>query len=957
MHNQPTPKALQTPAARMALLATALAIIPAFFPGAGFVISANIYPSLHTIIEVIAIAIGCLVFTLAWESRSHRSPATLLLACAFFAAALLDLGHLLAYPGMPDFITPNSAHKAISFWLAARLIVSAALLPFALRPLAGPSVSPATANRQAFGALAVALLLSWLFIFHPEMIPATFIQDKGLTPFKVVFEWSLIILNGSAALLLARRFKAHGHPSDLWLAAAAWIMALAEVFFTLYSTVSDCYNLLGHVFKTTAYLLAYQALIKYIVSQPYTKLDAEIIRYRTILETAHDGIYVVNLQGRIVDSNAAFARMLGYTPDEIRQMHVVDIEASKSAEEIAAVIEHLCNEKPNTLFETSLRGKDGRVIDVEIAISLGHLPDGDFLVVAARSLADRKTRESLSLAGEVFQRAHVGLLITDPNGVIVELNPAVCTITGYQREELLGGKTSILKSGRHNTDFYTAMWTTLLSEGFWSSEICNRRKNGELYYELLSITAIRNRDKQVINYLAVFTDITTRKLAEENMRRIAHFDALTGLPNRLLLADRLDQAFAQNRRSGKLLAICFMDLDGFKQINDNLGHEIGDLLLKEVAVRLQSLLRASDTIARLGGDEFVMLITGLNSEEECCQTLDRILGSIATPYALVGNTPSEISASIGVTLHPADASNPDTLLRHADQAMYAAKQAGKNCYQLFDTRMEQRLQARLDTLRRVARGLSAGQFQLHYQPKVDYFEQTVIGIEALIRWQHPILGNLMPSEFLPLLEDDDLALVLGEWVVREALRQGRAWQAEGINLCISVNAFPRQLQRLDFPDVVKKAIEEVWPDLPAGRLMIEITETAALRELESVQKVIQRCRTYGIAFSLDDFGTGYASLSYLRQLTVDELKIDQSFVRDMLVDAEDLSIINGLIGLGRAFNLKVVAEGVETGELADRLAELGCAIMQGYGIARPMPASQLGPWLKKFSENSLRNCS
>jgi diguanylate cyclase (GGDEF)-like protein len=418
-----------------------------------------------------------------------------------------------------------------------------------------------------------------------------------------------------------------------------------------------------------------------------------------------------------------------------------------------------------------------------------------------------------------------------------------------------------------------------------------------------------------------------------------------------LLADRLNQAIAQNQRNKKILAICFMDLDGFKLINDSLGHEAGDLMLKEVGTRLQSLLRGSDTVARLGGDEFVMLISDLGTEEECSQALQRILQSIATPYALVGDTLSEISVSIGVTLYPADSSDPDTLLRHADHAMYAAKQAGKNCFQLFDARMEQRLQARQETLRRVARGLTAGQFLLHYQPKVDCRSNQVIGVEALIRWNHPILGNLTPNEFLPLLEDDDLALSLGEWVFREALRQGRLWAAEGIDLCISVNAFPRQLQRPNFPDIVAKAVADLWPDLPPGKFMIEITETAALRELDSIQKTIQACREFGVAFSLDDFGTGYSSLSYLRQLTVDELKIDQSFVRDMLVDTEDMSIINGLIGLGRAFDLKVVAEGVETDAHIHRLLEQGCNIMQGYGIARPMPAEKLGPWLIEFSEH------
>jgi diguanylate cyclase (GGDEF)-like protein/PAS domain S-box-containing protein len=937
--------------ARLAAIASLLALLAALITGTRLFESGAIFLPLHTIIETISVIIGGAIFALVWESRTHHSKGTLLLACGLLAASLLDLAHLLSYAGMPDFITPNTAQKAINFWLAARLTAAISLLIFALRASDASVASNRRSRWLFFGAIAYSVSVSWILLGFSENIPATFIPGLGLTPFKIAMEWLVMTINIVAAIFLLRRYLAYQHPFDQWLAAASWVMALAEIFFTLYATVTDLYNLLGHFYKIAAYLLAYRALVTHIVRLPYEKLAYEADRNRTILETAQDGIHLVNMQGRVIDANRAFAEMLGYNAEEIRQLQVSDFEAAKSPAEVAALIESLRQNQTSALFETQLRRKDGKLIDTEIAMNLAQLAGEEFLVVAARNIADRKASDSLRLAGKVFKNAHVGLLITDTNGSIVEINPTACEITGYEHDELIGKNPSLLKSGQHPEFFYQDMWGSLLADGFWSNEICNRRKNGELYHELLSITAIRDRHDQPINYLAVFSDITRRKLAEDKMRQIAHFDALTGLPNRLLLADRIDQAIAQNQRNKKILAICFMDLDGFKLINDSLGHEAGDDLLKEVGTRLQSLLRGSDTVARLGGDEFVMLISDLGSEDECSLALQRILQSVATPYVLVGNTLSEISVSIGVTLYPADNSDPDTLLRHADHAMYAAKQAGKNCFQLFDARMEQRLQARQETLRRVARGLTAGQFQLHYQPKVDCRSKQVIGVEALIRWNHPILGNLTPNEFLPLLEDDDLALALGEWVFREALRQGRLWAAEGIALCISVNAFPRQLQRPNFPDIVAQAIADLWPDLPPGKFMIEITETAALRELDSIQKTIQACRELGIAFSLDDFGTGYSSLSYLRQLTVDELKIDQSFVRDMLVDAEDMSIINGLIGLGRAFNLKVVAEGVESDAHIQRLLEQGCNIMQGYGIARPMPAEKLGPWLTEFSDH------
>ena len=940
------PTLLRSPQGKLAVLLSLGLGFTLLSPGLQQLHLATGYLPLHAFAETISIIFGCIIFALTWESRAHRSQATLLLASAFLAAALFDFCHLLSYQGMPDFITANGMQKAGNFRLAGRLTTLVALLAFALRSSKPQAASPTLAKLQLFATLGCSILICWLLLT---------LSDNISLPGGIGTEIAFICLNGLTALMLARRFARQRHPFDGWLATSAWVMGLAEIFLSFSSNPGDLPGLFSHAYKIAAYLFAYRALITHIVRQPYPRLAAEASRSRSIFETSLDGIHLIDMRGKVIDANPAFAAMLGYTCDEIRELRVTDFEAGKSPAEMANILEQMRRGQAHTLFETKLRRKDGNLIDAEVAINLARLPEDEFLVVAVRNLADRKAKDHLKLAGEVFQHAHVGLLITDAEGKIIELNPMTSEITGYCRDELIGQTPAILKSGTHEKEFYADLWNSLLHKGFWSGEICNRRKGGELYHELLSITAIHDNNGAEVNYLAVFSDITRRKSAEEEMRRIAHFDALTGLPNRLLLADRLEQAIAQNQRSNKQLAVCFLDLDGFKQINDSLGHETGDLLLKEVAIRLLSMVRGSDTVARLGGDEFVLLISGLNSEDECSQTLKRVLQSVSTPYTLVGDSLSEISASIGVTLYPADASDADTLVRHADHAMYAAKQAGKNCFQLFDAHMEQRLQARQDTLRRVARGLTTGQFLLHYQPKLDCRRNAVVGVEALIRWNHPILGLLTPSEFLPLLEDDDLALALGEWVFREALRQGHRWQQQGLDLTISVNAFPRQLQRQNFVEVLSKAVRETWPELPPGKFIIEITETAALNELESIQKSIGECRMLGIGFSLDDFGTGYSSLTYLRQLTVDELKIDLSFVRNMLTDNEDLSIINGLIGLGQAFKLQVVAEGVETDAHIGRLLELGCDIMQGFAISQPIPADQLETWLRQFPANSIRS--
>jgi diguanylate cyclase (GGDEF)-like protein len=444
-----------------------------------------------------------------------------------------------------------------------------------------------------------------------------------------------------------------------------------------------------------------------------------------------------------------------------------------------------------------------------------------------------------------------------------------------------------------------------------------------------------------------FHDITEQKLHAERMERIAQHDPLTGLPNRLLLGDRLRLAIAQSRRENTRIAVCYLDLDGFKQVNDRHGHQAGDQVLVEVATRLTTTVRAGDTVARLGGDEFVILLSGLADDEECRQALNRLLAACAAPYEVAGSEQSGISASIGVTVFPSDSVDPDTLIRHADHAMYVAKQAGKSRYQMFDTRLEQRIEARQATLRNLAEALKAGQFRLEFQPKVDCRRGLVVGAEALIRWQHPTLGRLSPAEFVPLIENSDLAFNVGDWVIRQTLAQIARWRRDGLDVAVSVNAFIRQLVHPEFVGTLAAALAE-QPDLGPGCLQIEIVETAALNELDALRSVIEACRELGVSFSLDDFGTGYSTLAHLRHLPATEIKIDQSFVGHMLARAEDLAIVEAVIGLGRAFGRSIVAEGAETPAHIGRLLELGCDVMQGYALARPMAADDFLRWATGF---------
>ncbi|MEG3619901.1 EAL domain-containing protein [Magnetovibrio sp. PR-2] len=450
-------------------------------------------------------------------------------------------------------------------------------------------------------------------------------------------------------------------------------------------------------------------------------------------------------------------------------------------------------------------------------------------------------------------------------------------------------------------------------------------------------------------------DVTALVEQSRDLESHAAFDALTGLPNRSLLSDRLDRAKARADRSKETLAICLLDLDGFKPVNDTLGHGAGDQLLKETARRLEHQLRKDDTALRLGGDEFVLIMGGFKHEAEIDVVFRRILQSIATPVAIDGNQAS-VTASIGVTLYPHDAAVNDQLMRHADQAMYKAKDSGKNNYHLFDPTLESRHKANLSAKKQIAKGLDKGQFELHFQPQVDCARGKVLGAEALIRWKHPILGMRPPSEFLPLIENDDLVIDMGKWVIDTAITQLKAWHEAGFQLSIAINISARHLLRGEFTRYIEQETRDLPPKL-LKHIEFELLETAALEDLKFVGETINHFKTSGIGFALDDFGTGYSSLTHLKHLAVDTLKIDKSFVRDMLIDPGDLAIVKGVQGLSEAFHSDVIAEGVESIDQILKLLSLGCTVMQGFAIARPMNADAFTKWVNAFEENPLWNAA
>ena len=566
---------------------------------------------------------------------------------------------------------------------------------------------------------------------------------------------------------------------------------------------------------------------------------------------------------------------------------------------------------------------------------------GTAIDITQRKLAE----DSLRLSASVFAEAHEGIIITDPNWLIIDLNPMASELTGFGRCELLGQDLRQQYSNDDRQRFHHEIGETLEENGHWRGEVSGLRKGGDHFPEQLTASAVRDLGGETTNYIFIFSDNTALKEHQAKLESMAHYDSLTRLPNRALLADRMNQSLQHAKRSNELLAVAYLDLDGFKPVNDNFGHDAGDALLIEVANRLRSTVRSGDTIARLGGDEFVLLLRA-DDFGECEAALLRVLGALSSEYRIKGQN-ILISASIGVTLYPNDASDPDVLLRHADQAMYVAKQAGRNRYHFFDADLDHKVRSEQAQISRIQSALLAEEFVLFYQPKVDMRSGSVTGAEALIRWQHPERGLLPPSEFLPLIDDTETIVTLGDWVIEHALKQMSEWQKMGRTIPVSVNIAARQFQADTFVARLKELLS-LYRRVPPTWLELEIVETAALDDIVEVSKIIRSCEALGVSFALDDFGTGYSSLTYLKRLPAKTLKIDQSFIRDMLADPEDLAIVEGIIGLSKAFQRTVIAEGVETAAHGSRLMQLGCNHAQGYGIARPMPAQELPSWIENF---------
>ncbi|WP_347986334.1 EAL domain-containing protein [Methylomonas sp. AM2-LC] len=918
------------------------------------------YLALHTFLETITVVIASLIFSVGWNAYRRGLPGNLLvIACAFLGVATLDFSHMLSYSGMPDFFTPSGPQKATNFWLFARFLAAITLLWVAVS-----TWRPANSIRFRYTTLGLVfffvVIVHWLVLFHENWLPIAYKPGKGLTASKIYSEYFIIFLNLIAAGFLCKRLGQQLNFNAAGLIGVVSSMAMSELFFTRYQDLTDLFNLMGHLYKVVSYIFLYYAVFVETIEYPYNQLRDSQNQLQATLDVLPDMLLEVSRNGQIGFYRTTNNHLLTAIVKHNLSKSVGEF-LSRSAEEVFIA----------ALLEAEKKGlSQGKQIEIETAegnrwfeLSVSRKPvkPGVELrfIVLLHDITQRKQVEAeLRIAATAFE-SQEGIIITDAHNVILRVNKSFTQITGYTAKDVIGHKPSLLASGRHDDKFFAAMWTQLNTNGTWEGEIWNRRKNGTIFIELLTITAVTDHKNKVSNYVASFSDITQRKKAEDEIQNLAFFDPLTQLPNRRMLLNRLQHTMVTSKRSGKTSALLFIDLDNFKTLNDTLGHGVGDLLLQLVAQRLLSTVREVDTVARLGGDEFLVILGELSRLHVDAVNYaggvgDKILQVLNQSFQL-GPYEYHITPSIGITLFN-DQHPTDELLKQADIAMYQAKKSGRNTMRFFDPQMQDAINNRAALENQIRQAVELRQFQLFYQIQVDLYKRP-IGAEALIRWIHPERGFVSPADFIPLAEETGLILSVGHWVLDSACSQLKSWQHNDFSreLVLSINVSAQQFREGDFVAQVESAVKRysVNPRL----LKLELTESLLLDNIDDTINIMNSLKQLGVQFSLDDFGTGYSSLQYLKLLPLNQLKIDQSFVRDISIDSNDEAIVSTIIVMAHSLNLDVIAEGVETEFQRKLLENMGCKQYQGYFFGKPMAIEQFQIELQKMTINTPKKTS
>lgn len=659
--------------------------------------------------------------------------------------------------------------------------------------------------------------------------------------------------------------------------------------------------------------------------------------YARVFKKVMESIMITDSGGVILSVNPAFTMTTGYTEEEVVGQTPRILYSGKQKPEFYIHMWAKIHETGGWQGEIWNRRKDGELYLEWLTISAvrdkqGKISNyvGIFMDITERKRSEKK----LQLHAMVFETASEGIMITDTKGTILSVNPAFSETTGYTETEALGRTPRMLHSGVQDAEFYIQMWASIHEAGSWQGEVWNKRKNGEIYPEWLTINTVRNENGKISNYVGVFTDITERKLSEENLKYLAHYDVLTGLPNRFLFHDRLSHAIVQANRQGHWAALMFIDLDQFKLINDTLGHVVGDQLLQKASKRLKSCVRTSDTVSRLGGDEFTVILPHIDETEDALLVAQKILEGLALPFFLAEQE-LFITASIGISMYPLHGEDSETLIKQADSAMYRAKEQSNN-YQLYTSNMNATFYRKMKLENGLRKALEKDQLRIVYQPQMDIRTGRINGIEALLRWQHPEMGMVSPNEFIQIVEENGQIVEIGEWVLRKVCEQNKAWQSAGYPpLKCAINLSPRQFKNKNLIETVKQILKET--ELDPSYLCFEITESISIHQIESVLTVLHDFKEIGLELAIDDFGKGHSALSYLKKYPIDTLKIDKCFVQGIEMDRGNASIAKAVIDMAHGLGLRVIAEGVETEDQLAFLKDLHCDSIQGYWLSRPLP--------------------
>ncbi|HWT28272.1 MAG TPA: EAL domain-containing protein, partial [Methylophilaceae bacterium] len=672
-------------------------------------------------------------------------------------------------------------------------------------------------------------------------------------------------------------------------------------------------------------------------------------KYRELFWSNLDGIVISSLDGQVIDANPAFLNLMCYSLDQLKLQNFWSLIAPESEGMERFNLDNkvlrfgYCDE-----FEASYINRFGNVVPVSVKTVAMRDSFGRINAVwrMVRDISEKRVAEErMQLAAKVFENTVEGIMITDADKRIRSVNRAFSQITGFGQQEVLGQKPDMLSSGRHDETFYEAMWSAINEHGSWQGELWNRRKNGEVYPEWLAISAVRNAVGEITHYVAIFSDLSERKAADERIQFLAHFDVLTGLPNRAHIQDRVELAIQNATRDNERLALLLLDLDRFKTINESLGHSAGDALLQVLAERIRSTLLTGEVVARQGGDEFIVLLPLIADPGSAALAAERIREVLEPPVELFNHSIS-ITPSIGISVFPDDGRDFETLVRNADAAMYHAKSAGRNSYKFYTADLNARAREILEIESQLRYALDRDEFVLHYQPQVDLKTGEIIGAEALIRWQHPELGLLGPVRFIEVAEERGFIVQIGNWVIQEACRQLAQWRRQGLpRISLAVNLSTLQFRQQDLAVHLQRALSA--HGLVGSDLDVEVTESVIMDDVETTIHTIDRIKSMGLQLSIDDFGTGYSSLSYLKRFKADKLKIDRSFVRDIPMDADDSAIARAIINMAKNLNMTVIAEGVETIEQWKFLDREGCHAAQGYLLAKPVPAKEFEKLLEK----------